>query len=74
LSFEGEGLGDLVFCVPILKRQALEHGISFHDELVYLVIHGFLHLLGYDHETSLADEKHMMKLQDDLFERIKKCR
>ena len=65
------GLGELVFCEPVIRRQAKEHGISFNDELVYLLIHGFLHLLGYDHQTT-ADEIKMMKIQDRLFEKFRK--
>src|SRR5687767_1355694 len=46
---KGVGLGELVLCEPVVRRQAKEHGISFKKELDYLIIHGFLHLLGYDH-------------------------
>lgn len=63
------GLGELILCVPILRQQAKEHKLSLTKETQYLVIHGFLHLLGYEHETNPRDEKRMMALQDQLFER-----
>ena len=62
------GMGELVLCSQVLKKQAKEHKISFQSEIVYLVIHGFLHLLGYEHETSAKEEKVMLDLQDKLFE------
>jgi probable rRNA maturation factor len=74
LSFSPEekalGLGELVFCAPVLERQAREHDLSFRREMDYLIIHGFLHLLGYDHERSRKEELKMMNLQDKLFEKL----
>jgi len=57
LSFPLEGLGDggrrhlgdIVISVPQARRQARELGHSLEAELVYLTIHGFIHLLGFDH-------------------------
>jgi probable rRNA maturation factor len=66
----GEGLGDLVFCPEVLVKQAKEQGHSFKKELDYMVIHGFLHLLGYDHEKSAREELKMTKLQDKLFSKF----
>ena len=76
LSFSGRAsfLGDLVICPDIIKRQAKQHGHSFQEELGYMLTHGVLHLLGYDHEQSARAEKHMMKIQDDIFSKIlQKC-
>ncbi|MDA3877626.1 MAG: rRNA maturation RNase YbeY [Halothiobacillus sp.] len=44
-------LGDLVVCAPVLVREALEQGKSLTAHSAHLVIHGVLHLLGFDHET-----------------------
>jgi len=66
----GEGLGDLVFCPEVLVKQAKDQGHSFKKELDYMVIHGFLHLLGYDHEKNRREELKMMKLQDKLFAKL----
>jgi len=66
----GEGLGELVVCVPVLKRQAAEQGHSFKKELDTMLIHGFLHLLGYDHEKNRKEELKMMRLQDKLLKKM----
>jgi len=42
-------LGDLVICVPVVTREAAEQGKSPDAHWAHLVIHGCLHLLGYDH-------------------------
>jgi probable rRNA maturation factor len=55
LSFPGpggrEGLGDILISVPAAERNARRLGRTLAQELDVLVLHGFLHLLGYDHET-----------------------
>lgn len=48
---ESNALGDIVISVEQASRQASEAGISLDDEIKQLIIHGFLHLCGYDHET-----------------------
>ena len=69
LSFSGEGpfLGDIVLCVEQIKKQATEHELEMSEEFSYLVLHGLLHLLGYDHEESEAQAKKMFRIQDKLF-------
>ncbi len=56
-------LGDLVINLPKAKRQASEHGVSFSEELRRLIIHGLLHLAGYDHEKNRY-QKRKMKLKE----------
>jgi probable rRNA maturation factor len=71
LSFESDEpgvLGELVICPTVISRQAREHGLLVREELGYMVLHGFLHLLGYDHERSARDAKRMFALQDEIFE------
>jgi len=58
-------LGDIIVSIPKAKEQAEEHGHSFKRELGFLTLHGFLHLLGYDHMVE-EDEKEMFGLQDEL--------
>ena len=48
---EGLSLGDVVISVEQAARQAAEHGLAFEDEVEQLILHGLLHLCGYDHET-----------------------
>jgi len=42
-------LGDLVLCAPVVEREALEQGKTLGDHYSHLLVHGVLHLLGYDH-------------------------
>ena len=42
-------LGDIVISIERVKEQAIEYGHSFERELSYMVVHGFYHLMGYDH-------------------------
>ena len=54
LSFPAEeelNLGDVAVSVDTAAMQAKENGLSFDDEIAQLILHGLLHLSGYDHET-----------------------
>lgn len=62
-------LGDIIISLPKTKEQAEEYGHSFERELGFLAVHGFLHLLGYDHETE-EDEKIMFEKQDEVLKNI----
>ena len=43
--------GDLVICVPVVAAEAVEQGVAIEAHHAHLIIHGLLHLQGYDHET-----------------------
>lgn len=60
-------LGDIIISVAKAKEQAEEYGHSFIRELGFLAVHGFLHLLGYDHENP-EDEKKMFSRQKDILD------
>lgn len=49
-------LGDLVFAQETVEREALAADLSVHHHMVHLIVHGFLHLLGYDHERDSEAE------------------
>ncbi|MBO9667182.1 MAG: rRNA maturation RNase YbeY [Bdellovibrio sp.] len=69
-SMDPSSFGELVMCPEVLKKQAKEHKLSFQKELGYMLLHGTLHLLGYDHETNEKDAKEMFNLQDAVFDRL----
>jgi len=56
-------LGDIIISVDRVKEQAVEYGHSFERELAYMVVHGFYHLMGYDHMND--DEKSVMRAKEE---------
>ena len=64
-------LGDIFICLDVAQRQAKEFNISVREEIIHLFVHGFLHLLGYDHEISKKEEKEMFALEEKLIGRLK---
>jgi len=64
-------LGDIVISVETTKRNAQKFGKTFEEELQFLLIHGFLHLLGYDHEKSKKEEKRMQRQEKILWNYLK---
>lgn len=66
-------LGDIVISIPTAKRQAEEHNHSLEKELTILLIHGYLHLLGYNDEQP-GERKKMRKREQELLQILKKRR
>ena len=64
---EGRNLGDIYISIDKARSQAEEYGHSFLRELAFLAVHGFYHLLGYDHMTK-EDEDIMFKKQEEIIE------
>ena len=60
-------LGDIYISIDKAKQQAIEYGHSLLRELSFLAVHGFYHLLGYDHMTP-EEEKEMFKKQEEVLE------
>ena len=48
-NFIPEVLGDIMISIERVEKQAQEYGHSFERELAYMLVHGFYHLMGYDH-------------------------
>lgn len=67
-NFAGAHLGDVVIALPTARRQAKAAGHPLEEELVVLLIHGVLHLCGYDHERS-RDEALRMRRKERLMRR-----
>ncbi len=63
IKLEHRMLGDIYISLDKAKSQAEEYGHSFKREICFLAVHGFLHLLGYDHMTK-EDEEEMFSLQE----------
>lgn len=60
-------LGDIIISTERAEEQAGDYGHSYRRELLFLSLHGFLHLLGYDHMEE-AEEKEMNRTQDEILE------
>jgi probable rRNA maturation factor len=58
-------IGEVVISFPQAERQALEHKVNLQEELKFLVVHGFLHLVGYDH-IGVDDRKEMESLEKEI--------
>ena len=58
-------IGEVVISLPQVERQALENNVEISQELKFLVVHGFLHLLGYDH-VETEDRKEMESLEKEI--------
>ena len=58
-----EALGDIVISVDRVKEQAVEYGHSFERELAYMVVHGFYHVMGYDH--IVEEDKVVMRAKEE---------
>ncbi|MEJ2200428.1 MAG: rRNA maturation RNase YbeY [Desulfuromonadaceae bacterium] len=65
-------LGDVVISTETAARDALEAGLPFESELYFLLLHGILHLLGYDHERgSEAESRRMEQRERELFAQLR---
>jgi probable rRNA maturation factor len=60
-------LGDVVISVDTAAQEAKDLGIAFEERFNFLLIHGILHLFGYDHETSKKNERKMEKKSEELY-------
>ena len=63
-------LGDVFVCREVAQQQAHQFRVTYSQEMLHLAVHGFLHLLGYDHEKNKREEILMVSLEDWLIKRI----
>lgn len=63
-------LGDIFICKEVALLQSLEYNSNFNQEIVELLVHGLLHLYGWDHELSRAEEKYMFAKEEILVKNI----
>lgn len=59
-------VGDLVICAPVVAEEAVAQGKPLHAHHAHLVVHGMLHLQGYDHEASAADAEVMEQEEREI--------
>ena len=62
-------LGDIVLAHGVCAREAAEKGVALEAHATHLIVHGLLHLLGYDHQGS-AEAEHMESLERDVLARL----
>ncbi len=73
LSFEikdGKNLGEIVICPEVVKENAVKYGVPEKKEMMKVFIHGILHLCGYDHEKSRAEERTMDNRQESYLDKL----
>ena len=63
-------LGDIVISIEKVEEQAKEYGHSFEREFAYMLVHGFYHLMGYDHIEE-EDKKIMRPKEDKILNELK---
>ncbi len=64
LSFSYDTFGEIVICLREVRQNAKKFGFSFEEELARVLIHGILHLLGYEHEKSKKEAEKMEKKEN----------
>jgi probable rRNA maturation factor len=69
-DLEPDVLGDVVISVDTAARDAAEAGMPLEDEVTFLLLHGILHLLGYDHEGDEADRAAEMEARESELYRL----
>ncbi len=65
-SDEKQPLGDIYLSLEKAYTQSREYKVTFHDEIRRLIVHGVLHLIGYDHELSDNEAKRMRKKEEEV--------
>ncbi len=71
---EAKMLGDIVISMETAEREAVEADMPVEENIVRLLVHGLLHIFGYDHEAPDADAERMARKSEQLMEMLKKER
>ena len=69
-SIQPQVLGDIVISIPAARRQANEAGHSLGREIDQLLVHGLLHLMGYDHDRGRGSAEAMKKKESQLLKKL----
>ena len=62
--------GEIILCLPQIKRQAKENQNTWEDELIVMLIHGILHLCGYDHKKDKVTREKMKKKEKNIIKKV----
>ena len=62
ISEQSKHIGDIILCYNVVRQEAKKRNISFSDHMIHLILHGVLHLCGYDH-IKKSDEVNMIKYE-----------
>ena len=63
-------IGDLVICIPVVLQEAIEQEKTPIEHFTHMLVHGTLHLMGYDHETSDEDAEEMEALEIEILKKL----
>ena len=63
-------IGDLVICIPVVLKEAIEQNKTPIEHFTHMLVHGTLHLMGYDHETSDEDAEEMEALEIEILAKL----
>ncbi len=66
---EAQVWGDVVICAPVVEREAADQGKRYPDHFAHMVVHGVLHLLGYDHQSA-GEAVEMERLEIEILDRF----
>ena len=66
---KGVPIGDIVLCLEIIEKQAIEYETGFNREMLYMITHGICHLLGYDHIEE-DEKKEMREMEEKILAQI----
>lgn len=64
-------LGEIIICPEKAKAQSILYGVTLSEELQRLLVHGILHLLGYDHEGNAQEARRMKNLEKKILSKLK---
>lgn len=63
-------IGDLVICIPVVLQEAIDQQKTPMEHFTHMLVHGTLHLMGYDHETSEQDAEEMEALEIEILKKL----
>ncbi|MGE4317206.1 rRNA maturation RNase YbeY [Acinetobacter sp.] len=63
-------IGDLVICIPVVLKEAIDQNKTPIEHFTHMLVHGTLHLMGYDHETSDEDAEEMEALEIEILAKL----